>query len=263
MKTLISRYDKKLIGQLPKILFPGRIIVIQGKEEAAKAVEYLLSQKIIGIDTETKPVFKKGGGMNPVALLQVSTHDTCFLFRLNFIGFTDELIQLMSDTKVLKVGLSLKDDFAQLRRRKPFTPGTYRELQEMVKSMGITDQSLQKIYANVFGFRISKTQQLSNWEASVLTEAQKRYAATDAWACIQLYEELMKLDETGYMLELVPDPEPPAAPQLTAEEQEAKKERKRQKERERRQRKRTKEKGSRMRAASRKNKEKIRNISLD
>ena len=260
MKILVSRYDKKMIGQLPKILFTGRIIVIQSQQEAAKAVEYLLKKDIIGIDTETRPVFRRGEGMNPVALLQVSTHDTCFLFRLNMIGFTDELVRLMSDESIVRIGLSLKDDFAQLRRRKPFVPGPYKEIQSMVKEMGIVDQSLQKLYANIFGMRISKTQQLSNWEADVLTEAQQRYAATDAWACIQLYEELLRLDETGYMLEIVPDPEPQVFPTLSEEELQAKQERKKAKEKEKRQRRSFREKEQKERNKNRKNKELLRSM---
>ena len=156
MKTLVNRYDKKLIGQLPKVLFQGRIIVIQSKEEAAKAVDYLLSQEIIGIDTETKPVFKKGAGMNPVALLQVSTYDTCFLFRLNHIGYTDDLIRLMSDDKVLKVGLSLKDDFTQLARRKQFVAGRHAELQQLAEEFRKENGSL--ICAELLGLRERKAQ---------------------------------------------------------------------------------------------------------
>lgn len=261
MKTVLSRYDKKLIGQLPKVLFQGRIIVIQSEGEAAKAVEYLLRQKILGIDTETKPVFKKGVSMNPVALLQVSTHDTCFLFRLNHIGLTDDLIRLMSDEAVLKVGLSLKDDFMQLCRRKQFEAGKHAELQTMVREMGIVDQSLQKLYANFFGQRISKTQQLSNWEADVLTEAQKRYAATDAWACIQIYEEILRLDANGYMLEIIPEPEKIEKSGPSAEEIGAKKKQKEQKGNNARKRRATKTKASRHRNKARKEKEKLQNIA--
>lgn len=260
MKTLANRYDKKRIAQLPKVLFQGRIIVVQGKEEACKAVEYLLAQKIIGLDTETKPIFKKGCGMNPVALLQVSTHDTCFLFRLNHIGITSELLTLLSDENVLKVGLSLKDDFMQLNRRKQFAPGKHVDLQNLAKEMGIIDQSLQKLYANVFGQRISKTQQLSNWEADVLTEAQKRYAATDAWACIQLYEEFLHLNEVGYMLEIIPEPEPPAQLPLSPEQIEKRNERKEKKKQEKRRRKGLREKERRRRSSDRREKEALKNI---
>lgn len=262
MKTLVNRYDKRRIAQLPKVVFQGRIIVVQGEEEARKAVDYLLAQKIIGIDTETKPIFKKGAGMNPVALLQVSTHDTCFLFRLNHIGLTPEVVSLLSNDNVLKVGLSLKDDFAQLCRRRPFTPGQYVELQSLAKEMGIVDQSLQKLYANVFEQRISKTQQLSNWEADVLTEPQKRYAATDAWACIQLYEEFLRLNATGYMLEIVPDLEPiqPEQPVPSPEQIEKRNERKKKKEQEKRRRKSLREKEQRRRNADRRDKEALKNM---
>ena len=260
MKTLVSRYDKKLIGQLPKELFQGRIIVIQSIEEAKKAVKYLLSQKIIGIDTETKPSFKRGSGMNPVALLQISTLDTCFLFRLNHIGLTDDIIHLLSCNNIKMVGLSLKDDFQQLRRRKNFEPGVFIELQSLAKEMGIADQSLQKLYANFFGLRISKTQQLTNWEADVLTEAQKRYAATDAWACIEIYNEMQELDKHGYMLEIIPDPESQCAPILTDEEKALRDERRKEREREKRRRKRQREKEQRGITSRRKSKEKLQNM---
>lgn len=260
MKTLVSRFDKKLIPQLPKVLFQGRIIVIQSKEEVAKAVRYLLKQNVLGIDTETKPVFKKGCGMNPVALLQVSTEDTCFLFRLNQIGYTDDLINLMSDNSVLKVGLSLKDDFMQLARRRSFIPGRHEELQSLVRGMGIEDQSLQKLYANFFAQRISKSQQLTNWEADVLTEAQKRYAATDAWACIQIYKDILRLEENGYMLEIVPHPEQPPLSQQVQEQKADKKEKKTKKEQDRRRRRRSKEKIHKRLDMERKDKEKLRAI---
>lgn len=260
MKTLVSRYDKNHIAQLPKILFQGRIIVVQSEQEAVNAVDYLKCQKIIGIDTETKPVFKKGRGMNPVALLQVSTHDTCFLFRLTHTGLTDELIDLLTDEGIVRVGLSLKDDFMQLCRRRSFLPGSFVELQSLAKEMGIVDQSLQKLYANFFEKRISKSQQLTNWEADVLTEQQKRYAATDAWACIQLYEEMQELDKRGYMLEIIPEPEPPAPPVLTPEEIKLKEERKKARDKRKRERKRIKAKEARSRRKERSNKEIVKNM---
>ena len=208
MKTIQSKFDKKLIPALEQVLFDGRIIVIDSPREAKKAVDYLLAAPILGLDTETRPVFKRGKGMNPVALLQVSTHDTCFLFRLNRIGLTDDIIRLLEDETVPVIGLSLKDDQMQLSRRRRFRFGLHYDLQDQVKEFGIKDMSLQKLYANIFHRRISKGQQLSNWEADVLTEAQKRYAATDAWACIQIYEELNRLKTDGYKLEIIPDPVP-------------------------------------------------------
>lgn len=160
-----------------------------------------MQQNILGFDTETKPSFKKGMA-HSVALLQVSTHDTCFLFRLNRIGLTDSIVSLLEDQRITKIGLSLKDDLRMLCKKRDFTPGTFVELQEEVKDIGIEDNSLQKIYANLFGEKISKGQQLSNWEAEILNEAQQRYAATDAWACIKIYEEVTRLKrEKDYILD--------------------------------------------------------------
>ena len=206
MKTLVNRYDKKSINALPTVQFDGRIVVVQSESEARKAVDFLLKHSILGMDTETRPVFSKGHGMNPVALLQISTHKVCFLFRLNMIGVTDDILRLLCSTAITIVGLSLKDDFLQLRRRRDFEPAKYVELQTIAKEFGIVDMSLQKLYANLYHRKISKSQQLSNWEAGVLTEPQKRYAATDAWACVQLYDEFMRLDKYGYAIDMLPDP---------------------------------------------------------
>ena len=201
MKIIKDRYDKQKIQTLPRVLFGGRIIVIFTEKDADKAVEYLLKQPILGFDTETKPSFKKGKTYQ-VALLQVATHDTCFLFRLNQIGITDSIKRLLEDRTITKVGLSLQDDMRQLELRRKFTPGTFIELQKEVKDIGIIDMSLQKIYANLFRMKIAKNQQLSNWEADILTEAQQKYADTDAWACIQIHEEVARMKQDGdYILE--------------------------------------------------------------
>lgn len=182
--------DKKLISEMPKVTFPGRIIIIYSAEEARKAVAYLNRCEVVGVDTETRPSFKKGK-INDVALLQISTSDTCFLFRLNRIGIPDFLEEFLLND-VLKIGLSLRDDFNMLRRANKKDPrvGNWIELQDYVGRFGIEEKSLQKIYAILFGKKISKSQRLSNWEADVLTEAQQQYAATDAWATLEIYLKL-------------------------------------------------------------------------
>jgi ribonuclease D len=196
MKQLFESYDKKSINTLPRFLYDGRIHIIQSETEAERAVDFLLHQPILGFDTETRPSFKKGR-LNKVALLQVACSDACFLFRLNHMEALPPAVKrLLQDCSVTKVGLSLHDDLRSLSRRGDFTPGTFIELQDEIQKLGIKDNGLQKIYANLFGERISKGQQLSNWEADVLTEPQQRYAATDAWACIRIYEEITRLLKT-------------------------------------------------------------------
>lgn len=197
MKQIKNKITKAEIATLPKVLFPGRIFVIYTEADADKAISYLQTQRIVGVDTETRPSFKRGT-THKVALLQISTSDTCFLFRLNQIGMPPSLQEfLMSDT--LKIGLSLKDDFTMLRRRKDVhaEEGNWIELQDYVGRFGIEDRSLQKIFANLFGQKISKSQRLSNWEAETLSEGQMKYAATDAWACVEIYNCLSELERTG------------------------------------------------------------------
>jgi ribonuclease D len=197
MKKLIyNKYDKSKISTLPKAEFDGRIHVIISKEQAEKAVNFLLKQPILGLDTETRPSFSKGTFYR-VALLQVATYDLCFLFRLNIIGLTPAIVRLLEDTTVTKIGLSWHDDINGLHKMGRFETGTFIDIQDHVREIGVEDLSLQKLYANLFGQQISKAQRLTNWERDVLTDKQKTYAATDAWACIQLYEELERLKQTG------------------------------------------------------------------
>lgn len=188
--------NKEELKEMPKAVFAGRIYVIQTEAETDKAVKYLLSQPAVGIDSETRPSFTKGQS-HKVALLQISSEECCFLFRLNHTGLTPSLIHLLENPKIIKVGLSLRDDFMMLRKRAPFKQQSCVELQEYVHAFGIQDKSLQKIYAILFGEKISKSQRLSNWETDILSDAQKLYAATDAWSCLQIYNLLERLKQTG------------------------------------------------------------------
>ena len=200
MKKIVDKYDKKLVAELPRVFFPGHITVVVSEDDAERAVGFLLKQPLLGFDTETRPSFIKGR-LNKVALLQVCNGELCFLFRLNRIDLPKCLIKLLEDKKITKVGLSWHDDLRALNLRKPFRAGSFIDLQDIAGQMGIVDQSLQKLYANIFGEKISKGQRLSNWEADNLSEAQKLYAATDAWACIRLYKEMMRMQEEGFELE--------------------------------------------------------------
>lgn len=217
-KTIYNKYNKNAISNLPIASFEGRVIVVLTEAEAEKTVDYLLTVDILGMDTETRPSFKRGQTFK-VALLQVSTRDTCFLFRLNLIGLCPAVIRLLENTTVPMIGLSWHDDLRMLKKRGEFTPGHFIELQNMVGDIGIKDLSLQKIYANLFLKKISKRQRLTNWEMPVLNDQQKIYAATDAWACIMIYEEIMRLKTTGdYDLIVVPEPEPVVVAESTSQE---------------------------------------------
>jgi ribonuclease D len=183
---------KEEVSLFPVEEYTGRIFEIQTEEDTEEAVEYLSKFELLGFDTETRPSFQKGTP-NGVALIQIATDDVCFLFRSNKIDFPPALIRLLTNQGVIKVGLSLKDDFQSMGRRFKFKPQGFIDLQKIVNEYDIDDMSLQKIYALLFNKKISKSQRLTNWEADELTEPQKKYAALDAWACLKIYEELCPL----------------------------------------------------------------------
>ena len=195
MKIFNPTIEKSEVAKYPTAQFEGRIITIDTAEEAERAARALLKESILGLDTETRPSFRKGVH-HDVSLLQLSTADTCFLFRLCRTGLTDTLIELLESKEIKKIGVSLHDDFNMLKARRNFTPGSFVELQKYVSAFGIEEMSLQKIYAIIFAQRISKSQRLTNWEADVLTDKQKIYAATDAWTCLNIYNHLENLKES-------------------------------------------------------------------
>lgn len=194
-KLIYNKFDKAIIGNLKRVIFYGKIVVIYTDQEAERAVNYLLSQPVLGFDTETRPAFEKGKHYK-CALLQVATNKECFLFRLNQLGMCPAVRRLLGDTTVTKVGLAWNNDLLSLHQLGAFDTGTFIDLQDMVKEIGIEDQSLVKIYANLFNERISKNDRLSNWERDILKDSQKVYAAIDAWACVRIYQEVLRLKTT-------------------------------------------------------------------
>ena len=179
--------SKEELTDLPLKWFEGEIILIDTYEQIRSAVRVLSSKSIIGFDTETRPSFKKGV-INKVSLLQLSTRDQAFLFRINKIGLPDEIVKILTNPEILKPGVAIRDDIKSLQEIKNFEPEGFIELQDYARDLGILNFSLKKLTAIVLGFRISKSQQLTNWEADVLTEAQEIYAATDAWTALQIFE---------------------------------------------------------------------------
>jgi ribonuclease D len=178
---------KEELEQLPLSAFEGKIIVVDNKDIEREALSYLNQFSFLGFDTETRPSFKKGQ-VNPVALLQLSTNEKAFLFRLNHHDLSREVVSLLANPEILKAGIAIRDDVKVLQAKKKFKPAGFVELQDVAKKKGINNFSLKKLSGIVLGMRISKAQQLSNWETPELTEAQLRYAATDAWVSYKIFE---------------------------------------------------------------------------
>ena len=177
------------LAELELSWFKDEIILVEDLKTFHEVFPKLSGARLVGFDTETRPNFKKGR-QNSVSLIQLATEDKAFLFRINKIGIPDELIRLLSSSKVTKVGVAVHDDIKYLTGVKKFSPHGFIDLQTYVKDFGIQSSGLKKLTAIILGFRISKRQQVTDWEADQLSEAQMIYAATDAWVCQQIYRKL-------------------------------------------------------------------------
>lgn len=181
--------DNDEILKLPIGTFDGEIVIIDNKDDMLSAAQYLSSFDVIGYDTETRPSFKKGVS-NKVSLLQLSGPNRCYLIRLNQTRLSAELINVLENKEIIKVGAAIRDDIRLMCQRQRFSPGGFVDLQSMVGEFGIKELSVKKMAAIILGVRVSKAQRLTNWEAKSLTESQLIYAATDAWICREMYLKL-------------------------------------------------------------------------
>lgn len=176
------------LSQLETMDFSGPIIVVSDlNEDFAEAMDYLRNQSVLGFDTETKPCFSSNTPRHHVALLQLSGADKAYIFRLNMMGLPAPLASVLSDNSIIKVGAAVKDDLRGLLYYRKFTPRKFVDLQILVSDYGIENKSVRKMAAIILGRRVSKAQQLSNWEAQQLSGAQLKYAAIDAWVCREMY----------------------------------------------------------------------------
>lgn len=200
------------MDNLPPGNFPGEIKVItRPGMELNRAISYLKKQKMLGFDTETRPVFSPGQHHNHIALLQLSGPDKAFLFRVHKLGLRNRLCKILSNPEILKIGAASHDDVRGLQHYAEFEESGFVDLQKIVWEWGIRDKSVKKMAANILGCRISKAQQLSNWEADTLSEAQKMYAATDAWVCLEMYKKLLQSPKNPLTPEQM-NPNPQQAP---------------------------------------------------
>ena len=191
VNNFIDKISNEQTALLPAVEFRGEIRIVEHERDIAAACKTLAEQPVIGFDTETRPSFRPGVTFR-VSLLQLSTPTVCYLFRLNKIPLAKPILQLLEDRRILKIGADVAGDLRSLRQIRHFRDGGFVDLQGIAPEWGIGEKSLRKLSAIVLGRRVSKAQRLSNWEAAQLTEKQMRYAATDAWVCTRIYEQLLR-----------------------------------------------------------------------
>lgn len=189
VNTFTDKISNEQTALLPAVEFRGEIRIVEHERDIAPACKYLMQQAVVGFDTETRPSFR-AGVMYRVSLLQLSSAERCYLFRLNKIPLAKPILQLLESRQVLKIGADVAGDLRSLRQIRHFRDGGFVDLQTIAPDWGIEEKSLRKLSAIVLGKRVSKAQRLSNWEATTLTDKQRLYAATDAWVCTRIYDRL-------------------------------------------------------------------------
>lgn len=195
-----KQITKEEVNELPLKRYEGKVSIITEEEPLAGALQHIREHEVLGFDTETKPAFRKGV-RHMVSLLQIAIPDKVYLIRLNHLGFAQELSDLFADESIKKVGISIRDDLKHLRELSsrhhiPFTAENIVELNDVASELGVENAGVKKLTGIFMKFRVSKSQQTSNWENPQLTEKQIRYAATDAWVCLEIYQRLQAL---GYV----------------------------------------------------------------
>ncbi|RLD49653.1 MAG: 3'-5' exonuclease domain-containing protein 2 [Bacteroidetes bacterium] len=200
MNEFYEKIPKDVLNELPIRSFEGDIFFVDNEKDFKKVLPVLKDAGILGFDTETRPAFKKGITYD-VALLQLATSDKAFLFKLDKLRLPNQLINILEDKTVIKTGVAIRDDLKALQKLRKFTPGAFVELQTFSDKYKIEDNGLKNLSGNLLGFRISKSAKLTDWSKDVYTEAQLKYAATDAWVSYEIYLKLLSLNGNFKIIE--------------------------------------------------------------
>ena len=178
---------KAEINELPMRQYEGKIILCKTPEEAEAAAEKLQKETLLGFDTETRPAFRKGERYDP-SLLQLGTENEVYLIQIQQTGLVPGLLEILSARHITKAGVAIDRDIEELQAMSYFMPDGFVELADLARTAQIKNLGLRGMTAILFGFRISKREQVSNWAREDLTESQQRYAATDAWLGYKIFK---------------------------------------------------------------------------
>lgn len=186
---------KEEINLLPTILYEGEIMLIRTNEELQRAISELKKSSFLGFDTETRPKFTKGA-MHLPSLIQLASDKKVYLIQLKHVDFTQELVDLLSDENIYKIGVAIHEDYRNLSRICQLQNNGLIDLAKLANQKGLKAQGLRTICANLLGYKVNKGAQCSNWAADTLSHNQIQYAATDAWLGLLLYNNLNQLEDS-------------------------------------------------------------------
>jgi ribonuclease D len=186
---------KEALAALPIRRYEGEVVLTATPAELERAMEEIRAESVAGFDTETRPAFRKGESYLP-SLIQVATARTVYLFPLSRLDCSTAAGELLGSPAIVKAGIGLQYDLSQLKRLFPFDAAAVVDLGEIAKRHGLQQSGVRNLAGLFLGFRIPKGAQTSNWASPRFSEQQLRYAATDAWACRELY---LRFEQLGML----------------------------------------------------------------
>lgn len=189
----LRAFTKADINEMPLRRYEGPITVVRTEKQRIKALKEMSGESVLGFDTETRPVFKKGRRPGPPSLVQLATASCVYVFQINILPLCNGLCDLLADEDIIKTGVAVRDDILGLQKLAEFTPAGFIDLSDISAKANMQTHGLRNMAANLLGFRISKSAQCSNWAKEKLTVQQVNYAATDAWVSRELYLALEEL----------------------------------------------------------------------
>jgi ribonuclease D len=178
--------SKEAISSLPVRRYEGKVSLVETLRELEEARADIRQERVVGLDTETRPSFKKGEVHLP-CLVQAATAQAVYLFQLSRLDVFPTLVELLAKPDVVKTGVGLAHDLRQLKLVFPFAVENVIDLGVIARRRGLGQTGVRNLAGMLLGFRIPKGNRTSNWAAPRLSPAQITYAATDAWACRELY----------------------------------------------------------------------------
>lgn len=184
----MERPTKEQISELPLYIGLGLsdIYIVENELDAAQAIKELENEAFIGFDTESKPIFRKGEVSPGPSLIQLATESKAFLFPTRFPSAVAAAKEILTNSKIKKIGFGIKDDNKELRNKLDIDITNTQDLSVTLKQLVGEKNSIgaRAAVAMVLGKRLGKGAQKSNWGAYPLKENQILYAANDAHSAI-------------------------------------------------------------------------------
>ena len=190
----VKGISREELIELPIRRYEGSVHVVAGHADLQRAMQDILQESVVGFDTETRPAFRPGESYLP-SLVQFATASAVYLLQVQQQDLSGPVREVLSSEKIIKVGVSVTDDMRNLKKLFQFDERSVVDLGKVAERNGLKQTGIRNLAGIFLGTRIPKGTKTTNWAARRLTPQQIAYAATDAWACRELYLKFRELGQ--------------------------------------------------------------------